>query len=189
MSTPVRLGIDTATAWLSLALWSAAEQRVIAERELLAERRHAELLLPTLHELLEEGAVALEDLGAIGVGIGPGSYTGLRVGIASAQGLAAGLGCPLSGVDSLQAAAWARLTPGQTAWLTLDARRGNVYAGLYERSGDSVRTVLEPLRIASDELAGRAAADGQEIAEAGAPSAAWTARRAGDGRPAEAIYL
>ena len=182
MSTSVRLGIDTATAWLSLALWSEAEQRVIAERELLAERRHAALLLPTLNALLEESGIELAAVGAVGVGIGPGSYTGLRVGIASAQGLAGGLDCPLSGVDSLQAAAWAQLTPGQTAWLTLDARRGNVYAGLYERSVDSVRTVLEPLKVASGELAGRAAADGLALVEAAAPSAAWIARRAGDGR-------
>lgn len=189
MNAPVWLGIDTATAWLGLALWSPAEGSALAEREILAERRHAALLLPTLHRLLDETGMGLEQISAIGVGIGPGSYTGLRVGLATARGLAAGLGCPLAGVDSLQAAAWGRLSAHRSAWLTFDARRGNVYAGLYQRMDDSIITLIEPLKIDSGELAERAAAGGHVVLEAGAPNAAWTARSATGGREAQAIYL
>lgn len=189
MSRAVWLGIDTATAWLSIALWSPAEERLLAERALLAERRHAALLLPTLHELLAEASSSLAEVGAIGVGIGPGSYTGLRVGLATAQGLASGLDCSLAGVDSLEAAAWARLAPEESGWLTLDARRGNVYAGLYERQAGSVSTLQEPIKIASAELAERARSDRQAVLEAGAPAASWIARSAAGGRTAQAIYL
>ena len=189
MRAPVWLGIDTATAWLTLAVWSPAEGRLLAGRELLAERRHAALLLPELHGLLEEAGLSLAEVNAIGVGIGPGSYTGLRVGLATAQGLASGLDCSLTGVDSLAAAAWGQLTGQQAAWLTLDARRGNVYAGLYERSGDSVVTIHEPLKIPAAELAERAQADGHAVLEAGAPSAEWTARSAAGDREPLALYL
>lgn len=185
----VHAGIDTATDWLCLALWSAEEARVIASSVLRAERQHAALLLPGLNRLLEGQGLSTADLSAIGVGTGPGSYTGLRVGLATAQGLAAGLGVPLGGTPSLEAAAWAQLQPGQEAWLAWDARRGNVYAARYARGTDSLECTAEPGRFERATLAERAAAGGQQLLEAGAPDPGWLARRAAAGGRAEPLYF
>lgn len=181
--------MDTATGWLSLALFDTDQDRDLGATELEAGRKHASLLLPTLQELLLNTGVKLEQVSAIGVGIGPGSYTGLRVGLASARGLATGLDVPLSGVDSLQAAAWNRLEPAEDAWLTLDARRGNVYAGRYLCDGRSVITLEAPLKLPAIDLARQADAAGLRVLEAGAPSAAWIARQAGSRAQAVAVYL
>jgi tRNA threonylcarbamoyladenosine biosynthesis protein TsaB len=140
----VYLGIDTSTTFLSLALWS--DHVSLAKQENLG-RDHAKRLILRLDQLLQEAKATRADLAGIGVGIGPGSYTGLRVGIASAKGLSRALGIPLSGVDSLAAAAYGCIKEGEKAWLSLDARRGNVYAGLYEKQQNSVLTLKKPKKL------------------------------------------
>ncbi len=185
----IHLGIDTATDWLCLALHDPATNRDLGLREVLAERRHAVLLLPLLQELLAETGQELAAVSAIGVGTGPGSYTGLRVGIASAQGLASGLNALLSGGDSLEAAAWNRLEPGSSGWLTLDARRGNVYAGLYERGPDRVSCLEVPRKLPAADLYLLAEASDLQVLDAGPPAATWLARQAASGLPAVASYL
>lgn len=185
----VWLGIDTATDWLALALWAPAAEVTVTERAILAQRNHASLLAPELQRLLADAGISMKQIGAIGVGIGPGSYTGLRVGLATARGLASGLGCPLSGVDSLQAAAFGLLAEGQQAWVTLDARRGNVYAGHYRLQDGLVSVLQEPLKIAAGELDERARQDGVRVLQAGAPKATWTARQAQAGREPDGLYL
>lgn len=185
----VHAGIDSATDWLCLALWSADHNRLLGSRELLAERQHASLLLPTLQELLAEHGLTVSDLSAVGIGTGPGSYTGLRVGLASAQGLADGLGVPLGGTPSLEAAAWRQLQPGQEAWLAWDARRGNVYAARYLRSENGVSETAAPGRFDEQELSERAAAAGTDLLRAGAPDAGWIAHRAAHGGSAEPLYF
>lgn len=185
----IQLGLDTSTEWLCLAAYSATEDRVLAARQIRAERRHAQLIVPALRALLAQLGLGFDSVTAICAGTGPGSYTGLRVGLAAAQGLATGLGVTLSGGDSLEAAAWARLQPEQRGWLTMDARRGNVYAGLYRRDARTVQCLAEPVKLPLEELKKRAAASQTPLLPAGAPSASWLARTANSGRPAEARYL
>ncbi len=185
----IHAGIDTATDWLCIALWSAADSQVLARHESMAGRQHASLLLPALKELLAANGLSPVDLTAVGVGTGPGSYTGLRVGLASAQGLASGLSLPLGGTPSLEAVAYRQLAEGQEAWLTWDARRGNVYAGRYLREAGSVRLSAGPEKYSARQLAERAGSEGVDLLAAGVPDAAWIARQALAGGPAEALYL
>ena len=115
-------------------------------RELEAERRHASDLLPALAELLEEAGCSARELELICVGTGPGSYTGLRVGIATAQGLARGTGAALVGVPSVAARAFLALRPGERGTVLIDARARALYSARFERGETELRE-LDPPRV------------------------------------------
>lgn len=132
MQTAVRvLAIETSTTQASVALLDGG--RVALERAHERPKQSAERLLPMIAEMLGETGWPRGSLDRIGVSIGPGSFTGLRIGIACAQGLALGLGVPLIGVSSLQA--MARAAPDSVPgirWAVLDAHRGEVFVGAYQ---------------------------------------------------------
>jgi tRNA threonylcarbamoyladenosine biosynthesis protein TsaB len=139
------LGIETSTSQASAALVEAG--RVVAHRAHLRPKQSAEQLLPMIAELLAEAGWSRTALDRIGVSVGPGSFTGLRVGIACAQGLALGLGLPLLGVTSLQA--MARAVPDSILGLRcalLDARRGEVFAAAHD-AGPWAAERLAPLAL------------------------------------------
>ena len=94
-------------------------------------------LIPWALELVQEADIGLEDLDGVAVSIGPGSFTGLRVGMAAAMGLAQSLERPIWGSTSLHHRAMA--AKGATTLVMLDARKGRVYAGLYGESGQCIR--------------------------------------------------
>lgn len=152
-SGPLYLGLDSASSYLALALWAARGGTVASICEEVG-RDHARRLPEALTQLLEQIGAAPHDLAGITVGLGPGSYTGLRVGIATAQGLARGLGLPLRGEPSLSAMAAGVLSAATPEGLVaLDARRGNVYAGLYHQTlegpvlqGDLIKAPRDALR-------------------------------------------
>jgi len=141
------LGIDTATKLGSLAL--ARDGAVLGVETIVEDAEHSAELGPALDRLLERCGAKLDDVGGLGVGLGPGSYTGLRVGVAFAKGLEFGLRVPLVGVPSFEAMA-ARVTRDvccgfEGAICTLvDARMGGIYAGLYRATSDAVHVVREP---------------------------------------------
>ncbi len=137
---PLFLGIDCATPVLAISLWSP-KTGVLASSHDLVGREHARKILPTLADLFSRAHKEPAMLHAIGVGVGPGSYTGLRIAIATAKGLARGLGLPITGCDTLAAIAFGYLEDGEMGIATLDARRGNVYAGIYQKIGDEITTV------------------------------------------------
>lgn len=189
MSSGILLGIDTATAWLCLAVADAVTGARLTSVQVQAQRQHASLLPETLQTMLSDAGLSLQDVTAIGVGTGPGSYTGLRVGLATAQGLASGLGCRLSGTDSLACAAFGQLSPGEEGWFTFDARRGNVYAGRYRREGDTIGTVSPPRKLAGSELTVLAEADGLGVWNDAVPDALHAALSANSGGSLEGLYL
>lgn len=124
------LGIETATERLGLAIARGGE--LMAELELDVGRRHAEQLARWLDGLLSGAGLGAPDLDVIAVSIGPGSFTGLRIGLAFAKGLAMALQKPLIGVPTLDV-----LARGAEPWIgpvvaCLDARRGEVYFSTYE---------------------------------------------------------
>ena len=130
------LGFDTSTAASSAAVLlddgRVVESTPPAER--LAERpAHASELLPAVHDVMGRVEVAFRDLDAIAVGLGPGTFTGLRIGIATARGLAKANGLPLRGVSSLAALA-AGMPVGERLPL-IDAKRGEVYGALFGEDG------------------------------------------------------
>ncbi len=124
------LGIDTATLTAAAALWR--DGQVIAERQ-RAVTTHSEMLLAMVDECCAEVGIAPRQLDGVVCGAGPGSFTGLRIGLATAKGLCFALDQPLLLVSSL--AAMAARAPDGRVLATLDAFKGEVYAGLYDVAG------------------------------------------------------
>lgn len=127
------LAFETATEACSVAVWVDGEVR---ERFEVAPRRHAELALPWAEALLAEAGVARSQLDAIAVGRGPGAFTGVRLAIALAQGIALALDRPVLPVSTL--ATLALQAPHGKVLAAIDARMGEVYAATFLREGDGV---------------------------------------------------
>jgi tRNA threonylcarbamoyladenosine biosynthesis protein TsaB len=147
----ILVAIDTATP-STVAGVLLGDGRVVEARDDPPEGSrgdHAVRLLPLLEQALAEGGAGWEDVERIVVGVGPGGFTGLRIGIATARALAQGRGLPLVPVSSLAALA-AGAAPGPVA-AVIDARRGEVFAGAWD--GD--RELLPPAALAPAELAER----------------------------------
>jgi tRNA threonylcarbamoyladenosine biosynthesis protein TsaB len=127
------LAFDTATAAVTVALheWSPGEGTQLCAAAETADRRHAEHLAPSITSVLMQAGVVRTDLSAVVVGVGPGPYTGLRVGLATAQGLGFALRIPVHGVCTLDAIAWASSSTTPFVVAT-DARRKEVYWARYD---------------------------------------------------------
>jgi tRNA threonylcarbamoyl adenosine modification protein YeaZ len=148
------LALDTSTPATSVAL--VGDGKLLAERSEVAANRHGELLSPFIAEALDAGGVQPADVDLVAVGVGPGPFTGLRVGLMTASGFADALGIPARGVCSLDAVACA----GDRAWdsgftVLTDARRKEVYWARYAagRRVDGPR-VDRPAAVAGQLAAG-----------------------------------
>jgi tRNA threonylcarbamoyladenosine biosynthesis protein TsaB len=142
------LALDTATTWGRFAL--ADGGRLLEYRPLNVSGSYADALLPMIQEILAAAGRTREEIGAVGVSCGPGSFTGVRIGVATAKGLAWALGCELVSVSTLEAMAGSMLAEHPDADLAvpvLDARRGEVFAAIYERHGGWVRLLDSPLAV------------------------------------------
>jgi len=133
------LALDTSSDYCSVALYIDSK---IIELKKHAPRQHTQLLLPMVDEILAQENLCLNDIDAIGFGVGPGSFTGLRICFSIVQGLAFGTGIPVVPVSTLAAMAnslvhKATLNNGSRVFPCLDARMSQVYWGAYEYSEDS----------------------------------------------------
>lgn len=163
------LAVDAAGKGLSVAV--AAEGRILASAALNVGLTHSQRLLPLLESLLGAADLSLSAVDALAVVNGPGSFTGLRIGLATAKGLAWALEKPLLAVSTLEAAAYNAL-PGYAdanilACPVLDARRNEVYTALYagRQTADgwaAPRQLWEPQALAPAALADRLAAELKE---------------------------
>jgi len=124
------LALDTSTAWASVALYDGSS--VLAEETWHAQRRHGDELFPAIERILAHARLGLSDVDRIAVATGPGSFTGLRVAIAAAQGLARGSGASLAGVSTLDVLAYAHAPSKQRICALLPAGRTEWYAALYQ---------------------------------------------------------
>ena len=127
------LALETSTEACSVALWIDGR---VSERHEVAPRRHTELVLPWCDALLAEAGIAKTSLDAIAVGRGPGAFTGVRLAVALAQGMALALDRPVLPVSTL--AALAMRGGGSEIWAMIDARMGEFYSGLFERTADGL---------------------------------------------------
>ena len=134
------LAIETATESCSVALVAGSRR---FERSEFAPRRHAELLLPMCDEVLAEAGLERRDLDALAVGRGPGAFTGVRLAVSAAQGIALALEIPVVPVSSLAALAMQAPDDGADVLAVIDARMGEVYAGLFRRRGELVDAIGE----------------------------------------------
>ncbi len=145
------LGIDTATLACSVALLKG--ESLLAEYTLNIRKTHSERLMPLIDALLKESAVEREALQAVAVAAGPGSFTGVRIGVSTARALAQGLAVPAVGLSTLQALAEAVALPGALICPLLDARRSEIYSALYRRESHPHRSLELIIPPAAVELA------------------------------------
>jgi tRNA threonylcarbamoyl adenosine modification protein YeaZ len=186
----VLLAFDTATPYVTVALHDGdveGEQSVVAERRSHERMRHGEQLAPLIQAVLDDAGIVRQDLTAVAVGIGPGPFTGLRVGLVTARTLGFVLDLPVYGVCSLDAialeAAWGSRPVGSDFSVATDARRKEVYLAAYDDQGRRLDgpDVVRPADVATDRpVAGEggvlypdAFPDRREPA---LPSAGWLAR-------------
>jgi len=146
------LAFETATRIMSVALLNRGQ--VVAEISTSDDRVHSARLLPAVEQVLGLAGVALPEIEAFALSIGPGSFTGLRIGLATVKGLTLGDGRPVAGVSTLAALAAGAGAPGPVAAL-LDARRGEAYAGVWTAGGAADKAQVGEGVFAPEELAAR----------------------------------
>ena len=134
------LAIDTSTETASAAL--AGEGEVLCELSWVAGQNHVSGLMPAILAVLAQRRAGFNDLTALGVAIGPGSFNGLRVAVGTAKGLALALGIPAHGVSTLEVEAWAHAPCRGDICALADAGRGEVAAALFS-ARDGWRRIAE----------------------------------------------
>ncbi|HLH97733.1 MAG TPA: tRNA (adenosine(37)-N6)-threonylcarbamoyltransferase complex dimerization subunit type 1 TsaB [Xanthobacteraceae bacterium] len=152
------LAIDCALDACAAAVLESETGSIVASETRLMARGHAEALMPLIARVMDEAAVEFKELDRIAVTVGPGSFTGLRVGISAARGIALAAGKPAIGVTTLSALAAPHIAEhGQSPVMAaIDARHEHVYVQVFAPGGRS----LVPPRIATLREAARAAASG-----------------------------
>jgi len=159
------LALDTSTLTASVAVWIDGAAAAFGDAR---AEPHSEKLLPLVDDMLRRAAIAPAALDAIACGAGPGSFTGLRIGLATAKGLGFALGKPLVLVSSLAALAWP--ARGRDVLALLDAKKREVYAGIFDAAGRP----LAPERVLPpDALEGYARAAGRALVVVGDGAAAY----------------
>lgn len=131
------LAIDTATRYAGLALYDGG--RVLSEASWLSNNNHSVELMPALVRMLDRQGLGAQDLAAVGVSIGPGSFTGLRIGVSVAKGLAEAQRIPLLGVPTLDIVAYPHSVQRRPIWAVIQAGRGRLCAALYRHRRGELR--------------------------------------------------
>jgi tRNA threonylcarbamoyladenosine biosynthesis protein TsaB len=146
------LAVETSTRTGALALVDGG--RVCAESRLDVAATHGERLLPAIDALLGAAGASLAGVDGFAVALGPGSFTGLRIGVATVKGLAFATGRPVVGIPTLDALAWSLPFAANPVCPVLDARKGEVYTALY-RTAEGRLEVLAPARAVAPGMLAR----------------------------------
>jgi len=206
-ASPLILGFDTSLMALSVAVVQGPE--VLANRTVEGVRDHAERLPGLIDEMIDEAGKAFSDISRIAVTVGPGGFSGLRVGLAHARGMALVLGCPVIGIGTLEALVAGCRTEGPVI-AAIDARRGELYiqtfdanraplnppqalspqAAAHEYTGDSATIVGTGRALLLDALPPEALATdgGTDFPDAADVARLAVGRLAGDGPP-QPLYI
>jgi tRNA threonylcarbamoyladenosine biosynthesis protein TsaB len=169
------LAVETSTLAGGVALVDG--ERLVAEYVLDVSVTHSERLLAAIDRVLADARWAPRDLDGLAVSIGPGSFTGLRVGVSTVKGLGWALGLPIAAVPTLDAMAATVPAAALPVCPVLTARRGEVYACLYRRDGDGLSREWDYEALAPDALAARLAEPTLVIGDGAASVASPYARR------------
>jgi tRNA threonylcarbamoyladenosine biosynthesis protein TsaB len=154
------LGIETATDQVSCAI--GGHEGVLALFEVLRGRRHAETLAPAIEMICRQADVTLDEIGAIAVDVGPGLFTGMRVGIATAKAMAQALRVPVIPIASLDLLAFPLRHADRLIATVVDARRDEVYFAFYRQVPGGLQRVTGPAVGSVDDLVGELLARGEE---------------------------
>ena len=151
------IAIDTATETASVAI-AHREGGIAAELTWRAGRNHTMHVHPTLRHVMMLAGITTNDLTGIVATRGPGSFTGIRIGLATAKGLAQGLDVPIAGVGTLAAAAYGAVHLGRPVWSVVNAGRGQYSAAAYVESDEhGVEQLVEEVILSPEELVSRMA--------------------------------
>ncbi len=159
------LGIESATSRVGCAIGDHCGVRASVQTR--RDRHHAELLAPQIKTACANAGVSLGDLAAIAVDVGPGLYTGLRVGVATAVTMAHALRVPVVAVQSLDLVAYRMRHSDRLITAVIDARRGEVFWARYRCAVDGVKRVGEPAVDTPDHVAAQIVARGEPTLVAG----------------------
>ena len=197
MNVVIILAVHSSSPHLGVAL--TRDEEILVEQILPPGREHLENIANLIADVMKRGHLPLGAVDGLSVAIGPGSFSGIRIGMAAAKGIALALGKPVVGVSSLEVFAWQALKAGETGTAVIDARREEVYVATYQRSpgtlisldhpsliraerfGAYARRFPQPLVLAGDPVVDRLAATSAPIARSMplVPSPAACAARAG----------
>ena len=136
------LGIESATTQVGCAV--GGHEGVLASAHSLRARRHAETLAPQIDFVRRQARIELSEVGVVAIDVGPGLYTGLRVGIATALAVAHALGVPMIGVSSLDLLAHPMRFSNRLVVAALDARRGELFYAFYRQVPGGIQRLTEP---------------------------------------------
>jgi len=159
------LAIDCATSACSAALW--LDDAPGPSRRAIMRRGHAEALMPMVDEVMAEARVDFSRLQAIAATVGPGAFTGIRIGLAAARGFALAAGLPVIGVTTLEAVAAAQDSGGHPLLVALDSKREDVYVQLFDEVGGTLgdATAIMPGEVGALLPAGKAVAAAGDAAD------------------------
>lgn len=161
MVVVIILGIDTATQQVGCALGGV--EGVLASFHSARDRRHAETLTPAIEFVCKQARVELKEVSVVAVDIGPGLFTGLRVGIAAAKAIASALRVPMIGLSSLDLLAYPLRYSSRLIVPVIDAKRGEVFTAMYRQVPGGLQRV-DPYRLSTpQDLASELQARNDEI--------------------------
>jgi tRNA threonylcarbamoyladenosine biosynthesis protein TsaB len=155
------LGIETATEQVGVAI--GGHEGVIASFEVARGRRHAEILAPAIEFVCRQADVELAELGVIAVDVGPGLFTGMRVGLASAKALAQALRIPMIGISSLDLLAFPWRHTDRVVVPVIDARKGEIFWAAYRQVPGGLQQVSSPSVGPVDDLVADLLARSQDV--------------------------
>lgn len=154
------IGIDTATAQVSVAV--GGHEGVLASTQSLRGKQHAEVLTPAIEFTCRQARIELNEISVVAVDLGPGLFTGLRVGVASAKAMAHALNVPMIGVSSLDLLAFPVRFTSRLIVATIDARRGELFYAFYRQVPGGVQRISSHQVGSPDDLASEILASGEE---------------------------
>ncbi|HEX2655026.1 MAG TPA: tRNA (adenosine(37)-N6)-threonylcarbamoyltransferase complex dimerization subunit type 1 TsaB [Xanthobacteraceae bacterium] len=201
------LAIDTALGACSAAVFDSKADEIFASESIAMSRGHAEALMPLVARVMDHATLSFHDLDRIAVTVGPGSFTGLRVGISAARGIALAAGKPAVGISTLSAFAVPSIARGATGNVVsaIDARHDHVYLQVFGIAGEilipaQIISIPETIRSVAIEpaiLVGSAAtvleaewppdAPRPQVEASAAPDIAWVARLGAAAEVTEAL--
>jgi tRNA threonylcarbamoyladenosine biosynthesis protein TsaB len=155
------LGITTATPQVGVAI--GGHEGVLGQFEVSRGRRHAETLVPAIQFLCEQTDIQMSEFSAIAVDVGPGLFTGMRVGLAAGKAIAQALRVPMIGISSLDLLAFPLRYADRTIAAVIDARKGEVFYAFYRPVPGGVQRVTEPVVGTVDDLVADLIARGQAV--------------------------
>jgi tRNA threonylcarbamoyladenosine biosynthesis protein TsaB len=172
------LGVETSTMQGGVAL--VGPHGLVSEYTLNVAATHSERLLPAMDRMLQDAGLTLACVEGLAVSIGPGSFTGLRIGLSTVKGLAYATGLPVVGVPTLEALAWSVPYAGMPVCPVLDARKQEVYAALFRFAGRRLDRLVEDAALAPDALCERIQIPTLFLGDALATYGEYFASRLGD---------